>query len=1057
AIDPQYFGWGQRGLVNKFEHHNHLYFGTSNFSNQRFKDGVAYKPNSKMIVQYPNGFKLSYHVVLSNSFNSSGLSDFFNNILNGNPSNSFSVGKLQREFRSYKMANGELYYIINDKGASNQTELRSLVFKLNGAGSTENGTFTHNQATSISIWNGLCPSSRLIHHFAVSGSPQYQVNLIEGRSALLSNTKHTALEIYRSSDNAVIQSTLLPSSCDLSQKVPRIAKFEGSNYVYTLIESEGKVDTITARLGKNSIDTALMTNNRVFDMHFCQLNNNHQTINDPYKLNITSIDLKIKAVAAYLSMGSFEKNSPGVCACVIKKFRSAEIYQGEKLSLNDTDYISATGEVNAQISFISKFKYNAFIHPIDTNVKVSFYLSDHELSYKMIAKKDGKIIPSEYNDTTGVFSIIVNEPTSFTIEIFDPCLASCYFPVTNEPIDTTMYFDTGNLEALGHDLDIIPDKGELFIIKGSKMSICPDFIFANKDSLILHSNYNSLLKPVKNIFDGPITTDRPVLQRLQTKRSMIIVNDKAALVLDSGSFTHVGDNATILVLKGGTLLIKKGAVVEIGGNEVKNDKAFGEIIAEEGAFVCIEDSSTIYFFKDSLANDSVDNNVFYVSLDKLNPTIAGTNPLGGRGKFLNSPDAPGIYANSNCLAFCNVKNVLPPYGIQNRDWGWCNFSRPKIKAIVPEVVCNTEEIYLSPNKILNESWYKINIKKNGLTIFEQESNFDSIQFSGLRLPPLASNESYLLNLYIKNDCGEGDTLIQTVSVPDAPKPLFTMPKMGCEGSENLLANGGSSIINQTGLFNYLWFVNRLIPLIHNDDTSYLIDEDYNMEWMCENKLTIDTSFNFPGFKWVGGYKYTVGLTILGKCQVGTFLDTINIPFGVNVNASSILSSHQLLGNPSIQLTGTGTQPISTFTWSNASKLFNSHTLTPQTNTTDSITTYVLTASNGHCTASDTIHVKYNNYLFMGNDTITCKGTALMLGNRLEESLLFGLLGTIDFNTFENYFDNYTNADPLFSKHFGVALLVNNHFLWHKLQTNHKAFFDIINYYKDSFYRNASYV
>jgi len=1071
AIDPPYMRWGTHHLTNKRYHHNILRVDDTEFAGvatdfMAQPNAVEVKlstvsagqvDNLRLLKSYKTAGKV-YYLLEDRCLKEDGNNSSFNLLINGNGrdvENSFV--QTNHPNSDVQVVGGRIFKWWHPCNIQTQPYkwgllAHSAIMNTSSSNSFANytsGDYVHGSAGGY-ITNSLGFKDRTKH---IGGIVPYAF----GQSPA-DYGEHNRMHItVENTKVALFQTLLLPYRCNLDT-MPNITRVEDTNSVTTIVRFPYLLDTAVSfpAIYKTA---PLYTADVINDIHTAQMNNQTITIVDTE----ANLSLTTNAKYAFASYGNLELLRVGACAPSITKFKKAEINNGTDLIISGKKIINATANSSAFYERIGKLKYEGFVKT-ESFMSITFLIPDAEFGVKLKATQGmNKLTSNHYyqvstNDSFQLIKIDFTPGlTKFIIELDDPCLANCFFPPTHQPIDTLLYFDNGGLETLGHDLDIVQSKGEFHIIKGSKMSICPEFVFNNKDSLILYAIDEGPAYPFANQMDGPTTVNAVVRERTVGKRSMIIVNEKAALVLDSGSFTHVGDNATILVLKGGTLLIRKGAVVEIGGNESLNNKAFGEIIAEEGAFVCIEDSSTIYFFKDSLSNDSIDNNVFYVSLNKQNPTIAGTNPLAGRGKFTATPDAVGIYSNTNCLNFCDIKNVMPPYGIQNRDWGWCNFSRPKIKQIVPPFICTSTNLYLNPHKVLNETWFKIAIEKNGIKVFEKLSTDDSIRFSGLRLPALQKNENYTLKIFILNDCNEGDTLIQSISIPDLPQPNFTIPKTGCEGIENILADGRLSINNHAGAMDYIWFAQKLNSHVDGNDTFYLADDDYLMEWLYTNKNVVDSAFNFTGFKWEGGHKYVVGLTIKGICFDNTVYDTISIPFGVQVTAEALLTTNQLLGKPSIQLNGTATQPITTFTWSNPAKLINSNTLTPQTNTTDSVTTYVLTASNGVCSATDTIHIKYNNYLFMGNDTITCKGTALMLGNKMEESLLFGLLGAIDYNTFNNYFDNYLNADPLFTKKFGLALLANNHYLWLKLKSNHKEFFGIIESHKDSFYRNPNYI
>ncbi len=973
ALDPAYFGWGSRAKTNKFDHHNVFYL-------KAYDNRVVFLPQSNNVTTYNNGFVLKYKSKISPNFSGTTnfWQDFFEQMRNwGQGQNPVSNILLSREATKHELADGTLYYVLRDKGITDETDINGLHWQLNGNGYVGNNTYSFDATKSLSTWNNGC--NKLIHHFALLDGINYPPTVswqVGENYQQVAGNSHTRLVLTQSKRNTLVQSVLLPFLCYPDSLLPLITKTETPNYVFTLVQSQTTIDTLVGKLGKSNAPVLTGPIDIVSNFHFGQLKTASATVPDP--LNNSSLDtLKTNATNIMLSMGTYTKVALGACSNSRVKFKRASLTDGTYLAYNDTNYISATDTLYADYKLISKFKYEAYVDPGTQSAGVTFYLPDAESGYTMTAKIGDNELPNVYNDSLFTIAVTITSPTKFTIELADPCQADCFFPPTNEPIDTLYVFDTGSKEVLGHDLDIIQPSGELQITKGSKMSICSDFVFTNKDTLKLFAIDGENSHIYENPMDGIGTISTPVRNRIATKRSMIIVNDKAALVLDSGSFTHVGDNSTILVLKGGTLLIRKGAIVEIGGNEVKSPKAFGEIIAEEGSYVCIEDSSDIYFFADTPTVDTTDNNVFFVRLTGSLPTVAGTNPDGGMGKFTYNPvtKVTGIYANSNCIPFCDLKTYRPLHGINNRDFGWCNFSTPVARLIFPTLTCANIPILLKEYSVLNETYYKLDIYGNNGLFYSKESTSDSPRFNTLMLPSLNEAGSYSINFDVSNDCAETDNLSKTISIAPKPVAAFTVNATGCEGVGTITANGSASGAPTTPV-KHLWYVQRL-DSAYLDTLGALQPDDYTQEWAIDTLMDVDSSFAFPGFKWKGGYRYLVGLTVYGVCSDSTVMDTVHIPLGINILRDSLKIYPNLGGYTNVQIKTKGSG-YSSFSWSPTTGLTNSNTLNP-TAAPNTTTKYTLTAVSGSCTVKDSVVVKVLDCAKAGFDQTICKGDTTFIG------------------------------------------------------------------------------
>jgi hypothetical protein len=220
-----------------------------------------------------------------------------------------------------------------------------------------------------------------------------------------------------------------------------------------------------------------------------------------------------------------------------------------------------------------------------------------QLGYLMVGKMNGvNQSTTHYPMSTDSFmyiTVFFTDSGEFTLELADPCAADCYFPSTLETIDSLFLFNIGEQKPLNHDLDIVQGAGCLSITKKSRMNICPDNVLVNKDSIIMQMGCTPEKRWIIN--EGGTKTFLPsdTLKYLcnrdellkdravNTTRNMIIVNDKAGLVLDSGSVTHIGLNSTILIRPGGTLIVKAGARVIVGDSNCVQNR--GELLADHGS------------------------------------------------------------------------------------------------------------------------------------------------------------------------------------------------------------------------------------------------------------------------------------------------------------------------------------------------------------------------------------------------------------------------------------------------------------------------------------------
>ncbi len=723
------------------------------------------------------------------------------------------------------------------------------------------------------------------------------------------------------------------------------------------------------------------------------------TINNPVDRNALE-KLEFNASDMHLSISKVGYKSFKECKAYTK-FRSASISNGTSLKYNDTSYITATEDITFGYDLAGKYRYQGYVKNEGGSASiVTIFLPDLVPFHDMIIKNEAtnQEITSTYNDITRklTFSVDPEENIRFIIELANPCILSCFFPETDTTIYYTFNFDEGTLETLGHHLDIIQSSGHLKITNGSKMFICEDNLLVNKDSITMRGFYgepeDGYTLPGKTTSPGEGPSGAGVRggsksygDRLGSKRSMIIVDDKAGLILESNSRTHIGSNSTIYIKDGGTLLVENDAEVEIGGEGLGT----GELIAEGGARVCINDDANLHFFVNEF--DSSDKNIFYVAMGSPpNRSFSQVNMDGIKGKF--KTDSIYDAANYFCLEFCDLKNFLLPHGINDRDFGWSNISEPLAKIEMKDTFCAGEAVLAGLTKTLNETQYYLKIAEWDtllhLPIISTVSfvpdtvmvGWDSSRAVNKSLSDLYSylfvpGKHYVVYFGIENDCNVGDLASNVFYIQQTPHVELLVPSTACPGFETFEADGTGSEFGTS----YLWSVTRSI----NTQNEHLEDpNESDPEGVYKDTTgngAVYDDMKFPDFHFKGGFMYDIALTAYNVCGEASVTETVEIPLSANVSAATdviiaggIPSSTQLDG----VITGT-----STFSWSPTIILSNPSILTPIATPTSSLN-IVLTATDGTCSESDTIHISVNLYANAGLDKTICYGSSVMIGSSI---------------------------------------------------------------------------
>lgn len=673
----------------------------------------------------------------------------------------------------------------------------------------------------------------------------------------------------------------------------------------------------------------------------------------------------------------------------VTHFRTAVLSNGTYLRhtntgdlLQDT-LIAASGIVDVGYELTGKYKYQGVLKNEGPGpTMVMFYLPDLQagIDMKAVYGDEDKQMDFVYDDSTK--KIRITFPigmTTFEIKPVDACLFSCFFPEEIVTIDTLFDFKTGTLEVLGHDLDIVKTEGHLQITNGSKMSICEDFMLVNKDSITMLGLWDDgdAELPLHTIYDesgDPVTTtgQLKVTDRLGTKKSMIIVNNEAGLVLETGSYTHVGANSTILVRKGGTLLIQKNAVLEIGS---RNSPGWGEVIIEEGAFLCVDDSAIVRFYADS--TDSTDKNIFYISVGGDDPATAGTNQTGCRDAF----KAPlGEYSSHSCVAFCYIKSLNIHNSIYNRKYGWSNINLPEINVEMKDTFCYGEPIELNATGTLNETDFyfelcAFNTLTQSCTSATQytpssaqfgswdtgRAGYEELHFS----PGFTQGTHYRLRMVVKNHCNEYDTLVKVFLVAPLPDANFTVPDTACPGFETITANGSASVYGST----HTWTISRSLSYsqVHSEDEEFDPHEaSYEGGW------SPSSSFDFDNYRVYGNSSYAINLEVSSICGTNETWDTVHVPLSAKIGY--VDSTYQTTASIGLQNLGTN---FTAWKWSyeNVRDSLNMNKL----DQLDSTTQYILRTSSLLCVDYDSVTIKLNLFAHAGPDWVICAGDTITLG------------------------------------------------------------------------------
>jgi hypothetical protein len=1035
AIDPPYLSSPFQKYTNKLKNHNFAAYTTDA---SIFEDAnVLLKSNSNLTLSY--------------------------NQIGDNILWTTKLGEISRNVKLFS-TDSNLYYLLYDH-FFNESATEDIKMAIHGNGNFDESSFKQTANSNLETddangrvfrWYHPCKDSTadkwsLLSHVALVdfGTPSITRSSLgteHGLPGSITNNlgtktegektsdpfgRHTKVMITQPTSTALVQTVLYPYQCGAG--LPLLSRDENSDYVTTLLRFNTPLDT-AMKINGGGAHTPAWVVDSTRDFHFAKYSGGSFPVTNPFMVAGDAAVFTTDADKAFMSLSDFHFARVGGCAPSFIQFKQADIDEGTTLQYNDTVYIRSASTSTVHYKYAGKFTYEGYHYSTNSFTKVTFYLPDLQYGYQMQGKSGSTNIftshPYTMSTNDSFKYVTVGFPagtTYFTIEVADPCAVDCYFPPTSVTIANTFLFNTRKTEVLGHDLDIVQGAGHLNITNASRMNICPDFVLVNKDSLVMGFECTRVRQWNENESGVRIEVPSDSLRYFCNRddllkdravnhtRNTIIVNNKAGLVLDSGSVTHIGTNSTILIRAGGTLLVKAGATVIIGDGSCESNR--GELLADHNSYICIEEGAKMLFYNniDSINfyhTDTLDRHIVYIAMpDGLGSggAIAGKNPLGGRGKFTNAGDAgPGTWYSGSCVSFCDLVAKNPLYGVNNRPFGWFNVGLPRALYTSPDTLCIDKPFSIDGTPSLNETGYSIVICKYDTNSRTCINTIDSIVDNGDKclayrylFTPRAFGY-YRVRLIVRNDCNLTDTFTKIVYVPYLPVAAFAAPDSICEGIGVLHANGVLSRSNINKLV-YRWTAEPFID--DSTDTSALKDANLTIQdWNIDSLTSVSSDFTFPGYMFSGGMRYLVSLMVKGWCTDSIYSMIVSVPLKVNINLEHAVSYENPVGPSPVRLIGTVLNAQS-WSWSPTDYLDTATSLTPVTTPPEPIT-YVLTGTLNGCSLTDTVVIQHNIMTNAGKDRALCQGDFTILGPNFNGALFLGTYKYIGGDAFKDLYDSY---------------------------------------------------
>ncbi len=1031
AIDPAYIKWHEEYKTNQDIHHNSILF-----------NGVGLNNNTGYSVNYVAAYSKISDYKKSPTYQSFTLD------IAKQPSASASYTTysgdgpyLTRNVNQIMLPNGKVYYLINDYAYGHEN-ITNIAWQLNGNGNINEGyvsdelnkTFYQDTIGNNRIYKWSHPCSgykaagkwNLFAHLAVvngvnnkphlaavtsseeegsnHGSDDYNLKMVTKGNI------HTRVNVKQNTNNTVFQSFLMPYRCNDESSLPYITKEEYPKMVITRLKFRFLKDTITltTKLNKTAVITPSVNNVLDTNIHLhiasTDSSGNDSLIN-PFGLAYQSNHvLKFDAKRVFIQYNTIDNSRDGYkyCPPSYANIRQASISNGTKLYLNDTiKLIDASAPVSASITMEGRYYYKSTINPLTATGTVKFYLPDVGRGVDMEATIAGSdnLLSGGYDSLSKVLTIAMPDDVSnITIKQKKNCF-DCYFPPSSLNIVDTFFANDGGEHTLGHKLKVLPSSGNLLISNGTRIDMCEGVYLRNKNNIVIESECQTKDGSFKTCDDIKIDTSLA-----HSKNSAIIVGAGSALVLDANSYTYIKNGGAIYVKRNGTLFIKNGAFVQIGDSgSCSPNKGWGEIVAEDGAYINIQDNAHIEFRR--TIGDTVDRNLFYIP--RYNPpgiANAGNYPFIHFVMFQDTLVPDSNY--SNARAICDIATYNP---IKNKEWGYSNIMTPKpFVRLRRDTICPSEPVYIDLKRFLNDNSYKFKVcRMDSLYLKDARTNIyswvdtcivdtmshDTTYPDPKCMPPHAAPDYFLyyfktsslhrITFEVSNDCGVTKDTTIYVFVTDTPKVSISMPSQICEGVNSI----SITKLKRPMINSYSFQIAET-----TDSTALIKKQNLDKGFSKRYFDTLPNSYNFENYHFRGGRKYSVSLTLSSVCKDTTLSLEVHVPLATKIVASKPTIYENRIGNvTSVTLNGY-LNAAAGFLWTPSYALNRTDTLSVISNSDIDKEYFLVAWDSASCITKDSITIRYNTLSYLGNnDTMCMAGNSVLLGNRYNAAMFLGWL------------------------------------------------------------------
>ena len=813
--------------------------------------------------------------------------------------------------------------------------------------------------------------------------------------------QHTRLQIHQPVRKTIFQSFLFPHKCNTA--LPTLSEEETADHVTTTIKFVNSKDTsITRSLHKNVSNPSTTAQDTVSHFHYARwASSNLDSVRNPFNLPYQdSVWLRTNAEKAFVKHNTIGINLEGYkyCPPTHANLRHASFSNGTLLQIDTLKLIEASAVVSASLSFAGRYYYTGYVDPLAHSGSIKFHLPDVGRGVDMMAMHGGDTMTSTYDSLTNTLSMdLPNDKTTFIIQQKQQC-ADCYFPPASINVVDTFNADDGQTHTLGHKLKVLPNNGNLIVSNGTRIFMCEGVYLRNKNNIVIESECQTKDGSYKICDDIKIDTSLA-----HTKNSAIVISAGSALVLDANSHTYIKNGGAIYVKRNGTLFIKNDAFVQIGDSGTCQ-QGWGEIVAEDGAYINIQDNAHIEFRR--TIGDTVDRNLFYIP--RFNPmgiALAGNYPFIHYVMYQDTivPDSNFSYAR----AICDIATHNP---IKNKEWGFSNIMTPRpFMRMRSDTLCPGEPLYIDLRRFLNDNSFKFKVCRMDSVYIKDLHNVyswvdtciidtmshDSILPDPVCVPPHAApdyllyyfktNSLHRVTMEVSNDCGVRVDTTAYVFVMDTPKVSISMPSTICEG----MGTGTVSItkLNRFPIKSYTFEITE-IP-----DTALMkVRKGIIQVYSRTYNDTLPSTYNFEDYYFKSGRRYSVSLTLTSNCGGKTFYTETSVPLAAKIVAGKPTIFGNRIGNAtSVQLNGY-LNGAGGFLWTPSYGLNRTDTLSVISSTDIDKEYFLIAWDSASCITKDSITIRYNTLSYIGtNDSICMAGNSVLLGNKYNAAMFLGWL------------------------------------------------------------------